>query len=144
MAFDYYTYGSYHPTPTSIYFIGSRGEQIYTYRYDKTSHSVSMVKRKGIITERRDPFVQHYGRPLYRLERNFILTNDINGGDFFARFRSNGRYWIQPLIPGSSDYEKYVEDLKKAPAAPQKQQLLDVIARTGEEDNPILLIAVLK
>lgn len=143
-SFDYYTYGSYHPTPTSIYFIGSKGEQIYTYRYDKTSHSVSMVKRKGIITERKDPFVQHYGRPLLRLERNFILTNDINGGDFLAKFRSNGRYWIQPLIPGSSDYEKFVEDLKASPAAPQKQQLLDVIAKTGEEDNPILLIAVLK
>ena len=49
-----------------------------------------------------------------------------------------------PLQPGTEDYEKYVEDLKASPSAPQKQQLLDVIAKTGEEDNPILLIAVLK
>ena len=74
----------------------------------------------------------------------FKHTNDIDGGFFNPKYRSSSNYWIMPLQPGTEDYEKYVEELKKSPDAPQKQQLLDVIANTGEEDNPILLIAVLK
>ena len=77
-------------------------------------------------------------------DSSFKLTNDIDGGFFNPKYRSYFNYWIMPLQPGSDDYEKYVEELIKSPVAPQKQQLLDVIARTGEDDNPILLIAVLK
>ena len=85
-----------------------------------------------------------FGKPHLRLPRPFILANDITGGDFEMNYRSFGKFLVQVLNPGSSDFEKYVADLKKSPDAPHKKQLLDVISKTSEDDNPILLIAVLK
>ncbi len=122
----------------------SKGEQIMTYSYDKKNHTVRQVKRQGKIVARDTPFKSFFGKPHLNFQRHYILNNDITGGEFKLDYRSSGQFWVQVLNPGSSDYEKYEADLKKSPAAPQKQQLLDVIAKTGEEDNPILLIAVLK
>ncbi|MBO7553407.1 MAG: 6-bladed beta-propeller [Bacteroidaceae bacterium] len=142
--YDYFAIANYFDTKDYIYLVCSKGEQIMTYCYDKEKHIVRQVKRQGKIVARDAPFKAVFGKPHLNFQRPFILNNNITGGDFKLDYRSSGKYWIQVLDPGSSDYEKYVSDLKKAPAAPQKQQLLDVIARTGEDDNPILLIAVLK
>ena len=143
-AFDYFSIDGYYSTASSIYFIADKNEQIYTYHYNKHNGAVQRVQRKGELRENGGIFVLQFGRPHLRLNRYFILTNDITGGDFKVDFRSQGKYWIQVLEVGDSSYEEFVENLKTSPTAPQKQQLLDVIARTGEEDNPILLIAVLK
>ncbi len=142
--FDYFTIASYIPTKDYIYLVCSKGEEVYTYCYDKRNSSVKKTRRQEKIVERRNPYMDMFGKPHLRLPRPFILTNDITGGDFEMNYRSFGKFWVQVLNPGSSDFEKYVADLKKSSDAPQKQQLLDVIAKTREDDNPILLIAVLK
>ena len=139
-AFSYFTLTGYYPSKDYIYLRGYKGETIFIYRYSKKDSSVQLVKRETELRERNILNTKSYSL----VDNAFVLNNDICGGKFTFNYRSSGKYWIQELEPGSSDYEKYVEGLKKAPAAPQKQQLLDVIARTGEEDNPILLIAVLK
>ena len=141
---DFFAIANYFDTKDYIYLVCSKGEQIMTYSYDKKNYTVRQVKRQGKIVARDTPFKAVFGKPHLNFQRPFILNNNITGGDFKLDYRSSGKYWIQVLDPGSSDFEKYVSDLKASPAAPQKQQLLDVIARTGEEDNPILLIAVLK
>ncbi|MBR1941506.1 MAG: 6-bladed beta-propeller [Bacteroidaceae bacterium] len=144
-AFDYFLISSYYATSNYVYLVSSKDEQIYTYAYNKRDHSIRRVVRKGEIINQEDapPFISQFGT-FRNMKRDFILTNDYTGGNFKVDYRSYGKYWIQVLDPGSSDYEKFVKDLKASPAAPQKQQLLDVIAKTDEEDNPILLIAVLK
>ena len=142
--FNYFTIASYIPTKDYIYLVCSKGEEVYTYCYDKRTSSVKRARRQEKIVERRNPYMDLFGKPHLRLPRPFILTNDITGGDFEMNYRSFGKFWVQVLNPGSSDFEKYEADLKKSPDAPHKKQLLDVISKTSEDDNPILLITVLK
>ena len=139
-AFDIFNIKGHFVTSNFVYLYATKGENVYTYRYDRNSNEVVLWKREVKILERR-----RGGRLSYSYsDSSFRLTNDIMGGFFNPKYRSCSNYWIMPLQPDTEDYEKYVEELKKSPDAPQKQQLLDVIANTGEEDNPILLIAVLK
>lgn len=139
-AFSYFTLTGYYPTKDYIYLRGYKGETIFIYRYSKKDSSVQLVKRETELRERNILNTKSYSL----VDNAFVLNNDICGGKFIFNYRSSGKYWIQELDPGSSTYDKYLEELRKSPDAPQKQQLLDVIAKTGEEDNPILLIAVLK
>ncbi|MBQ6039075.1 MAG: 6-bladed beta-propeller [Bacteroidaceae bacterium] len=144
-AFNYFDLVNYYRSKDYIYLIGNKDEIIYTYAYSIKDHSVRLWKRQGEIeASGMQRMIDAIGRDFLNLRCNFILANDLNGGSFYARYRSQGKCWIYPLQPDTEDYEKYVEELKKSPDAPQKQQLLDVIANTGEEDNPILLIAVLE
>ena len=139
-AFDLFNIKGHFVTSSYVYLYATKGESVYTYRYDRNTQDVQLWKRDAKIMERRRGGVLRYSYS----DSSFKLTNDIDGGFFNPKYRSYFNYWIMPLQPGSDDYEKYVEELKASPTAPQKQQLLDVIARTGEDDNPILLIAVLK
>ena len=139
-AFDFFNIKGHYVTSNYIYLYATKSENVYTYRYDRNNQNVQLWKRNAKIMERRRAGVISYSYS----DSAFKLTNDIDGGFFNPKYRSSSNYWIMPLQPGTEDYEKYVEELKKSPDAPQKQQLLDVIANTGEEDNPILLIAVLK
>ena len=144
-AFDYFLISSYYATENYVYLVCSKGDQIYTYVYDKNNNTVHRLTRKGEIIESQNvpPQIIQFGS-LLRLNRDFILTNDFTGGDFKVDYRSYGNYWVQELQPGSQDYEEFVEDLRNSKDAPRKKELLDAISRTNEEDNPILLIAVLK
>jgi len=143
---SYFYLTKYFPTKDFIYLMGQKEGDTYIYQYDKHHHSVKKLKYKGGINERIWGSTTTYSV----VNNYFRLTNDFTGGSFKVTSiysydtRSQGKYWFQMLDPGSDDFEKFVEDLKASPTAPQKQQLLDVIARTGEDDNPILLIAVLK
>ncbi|MBR3626102.1 MAG: 6-bladed beta-propeller [Bacteroidaceae bacterium] len=142
--YDYFAIANYFDTKDYIYLVCSKGEQIMTYSYDKKNHTVRQVKRQGKIVARDTPFKSFFGKPHLNFQRHFILNNDITGGEFKLDYRSSGKFWVQVLNPGSSDFEKYEADLKKSSDAPHKKQLLDVISKTSEDDNPILLIAVLK
>ncbi|MBR1941505.1 MAG: 6-bladed beta-propeller [Bacteroidaceae bacterium] len=139
-AFSYFTLTGYYPTKDYIYLRGYKGETIYIYRYSKKDSSVQLVKRETGLRERNILNTKSYSL----VDNAFVLNNDICGGKFTFNYRCSGKYWIQELDPDSSTYDKFLEELRRSPDVPQKQQLLDVIARTGEEDNPILLIAVLK
>ena len=139
--FGFFTITGYYPTQDYIYLLGFKGKRIFTYRYNKRDQTVQLTKRDTDFRHREFG----YPKPFITLwDNSFKLTNDLSGGTFTVDYRSEGKYWINALQPGSSEFDTFVSDLKKSPDAPQKQQLLDVIARTGEEDNPILLIAVLK
>ena len=143
---SYFYFSGYFPTRDYIYLLGQKEGDTYIYQYDKNHGSVKLLRHKGGIRESRWGSELRYSP----IDNYFRLTNDFTGGSFkvvsiFSFLtRSQGKYWFQVLDPGAEEFEDYVEEVKASPDAPQKQQLLDVIAKTGEEDNPILLIAVLK
>lgn len=78
----------------------SKGETIYTYCYGKQTGKVKVKERKSEITERM--LGNHTPR---RLEgaKVLILDNDLCGGSFHVDYRSQGKYWIDVLIPNSED-----------------------------------------
>jgi len=139
-AFNYFTILNYLSSKDYLYLHANKGNSIYTYRYNKKNKLISVKKQNVEIKSRRFSSAQMH----YLSDERFLLTNDINGGDFYVRYKSDGKYWIYPLELGSEDYESFIEILKNSPTAPQKQALLDTIEETDEDENPILLIAVLK
>lgn len=81
-----------------------------------------------------------------RIERPFILSNDICGGDFQIRYRSSGKYWIDIQ---AQNYEEYLVDTEKVISSvvkneQDKQALLNTFKQLNEDSNPVLLIATLK
>lgn len=141
-AFDYFSIYSYYPSKGLIYLVGSKGDEIYTFAYNKTDATVRQSKRQGTITEFRFPWNATYRR----IERPFILSNDICGGDFNIRFRSQGKYWIDVQ---AQNYENYTVDLEKVSSSKvkneqNKQALLETFNNLNEDSNPVLLIGILK
>ena len=88
-AFDYFSIFSYYPTKDFVYLIGSKGEEVYTYCYNKKDGSVRLQKRQSAITERDVPW---FSFPLRQMKRDFVLDNDLGGGDFTVDSRSSGKY----------------------------------------------------
>ena len=81
-----------------------------------------------------------------RIERPFILSNDICGGEFQIRYRSNGKYWIDIQ---AQNYEEYLVDTVTVLSSvvkneQDKQALLNTFKQLNEDSNPVLLIATLK
>lgn len=141
-AFDYFSIRSYYPSKDFIYLIGSKGDEIYTYAFNRADGTVKLCKRQSEITERKMP----WNATFRRMERPFILSNDICGGEFNIRFRSQGKYWIDVQ---AQNYEDYMVDIDKISASKvkdeqNKQALLDTFNKLNEDSNPVLLIATLK
>ena len=141
--FNYFTIKNYFPARDYIYLIAYKGPEIRTYRYDRRDHSVQMARRDIQILSRRFSvttrhFFENEG------DTHFYLNDDIFGGRFHIKTRAEGKYWIDILQPGFPEYDEAVEELRNSPDAPRKQELLNIIDQTDDEDNPILLIAVLK
>lgn len=88
-AFDYFSIKSYYPTKDFVYLIGSKGEEVYTYCYNKKDGSVRLQKRQSAITERDVPW---FSFPLRQMKRDFVLDNDLGGGEFTVDSRSSGKY----------------------------------------------------
>ena len=142
-AFDYFSIKSYYPTKDFIYLVGSKGEEVYTYCYNKKDGSVRLQKRQSAITERDVPW---FSFPLRQMKRDFVLDNDLGGGDFTVDSRSSGKYWIDVL--DSSDNENWIDidQIKSSTVIDEskKKELIQVLENVTEDSNPILLIATLK
>ncbi|MCM0324725.1 6-bladed beta-propeller [Bacteroides fragilis] len=142
-SFDYFSIFSYYPTKDFVYLIGSKGEEVYTYCYNKKDGSVRLQKRQSAITERDVPW---FSFPLRQMKRDFVLDNDLGGGDFTVDSRSSGKYWIDIL--DSSDNENWIDidQIKSSTVIDQskKKELIQVLENVTEDSNPILLIATLK
>ena len=142
-AFDYFSIKSYYPTKDFIYLVGSKGEGVYTYCYNKKDGSVRLQKRQSAITERDVPW---FSFPLRQMKRDFVLDNDLGGGDFTVDSRSSGKYWIDVL--DSSDNENWIDidQIKSSTVIDEskKKELIQVLENVTEDSNPILLIATLK
>ncbi|MFK2757336.1 6-bladed beta-propeller [Bacteroides fragilis] len=142
-SFDYFSIFSYYPTKDFVYLIGSKGEEVYTYCYNKKDGSVRLQKRQSAITERDVPW---FSFPLRQMKRDFVLDNDLGGGDFTVDSRSSGKYWIDVL--DSSDNENWIDidQLKSSTVIDEskKKELIQVLENVTEDSNPILLIATLK
>ncbi|WP_349834655.1 6-bladed beta-propeller [Bacteroides fragilis] len=142
-AFDYFSIFSYYPTKDFVYLIGSKGEEVYTYCYNKKDGSVRLQKRQSTITERNVPW---FSFPLRQMKRDFVLDNDLGGGDFTVDSRSSGKYWIDIL--DSSDNENWIDidQIKSSTVIDEskKKELIQVLENVTEDSNPILLIATLK
>ncbi len=142
-SFDYFSIFSYYPTKDFVYLIGSKGEEVYTYCYNKKDGSVRLQKRQSAITERDVPW---FSFPLRQMKRDFVLDNDLGGGDFTVDSRSSGKYWIDIL--DSSDNENWIDidQIKSSTVIDEskKKELIQVLENVTEDSNPILLIATLK
>lgn len=142
-AFDYFSIKSYYPTKDFIYLVGSKGEEVYTYCYNKKDGSVRLQKRQSAITERDVPW---FSFPLRQMKRDFVLDNDLGGGDFTVDSRSSGKYWIDVL--DSSDNENWIDidQIKSSTVIDEskKKELIRVLESATEDSNPILMIATLK
>ena len=142
-AFDYFSIKSYYPTKAFIYLVGSKGEEVYTYCYNKKDGSVRLQKRQSAITERDVPW---FSFPLRQMKRDFVLDNDLGGGDFTVDSRSSGKYWIDILEPGSDENWIDIDQIKSSTVIDEskKKELIRVLESVTEDSNPILMIATLK
>ena len=142
-AFDYFSIKSYYPTKDFIYLVGSKGEEVYTYCYNKKDGSVRLQKRQSAITERDVPW---FSFPLRQMKRDFVLDNDLGGGDFTVDSRSSGKYWIDILEPGGDENWIDIDQIKSSTVIDEskKKELIQVLENVTEDSNPILLIATLK
>lgn len=142
-AFDYFSIKSYYPTKDFVYLIGSKGEEVYTYCYNKKDGSVRLQKRQSAITERDVPW---FSFPLRQMKRDFVLDNDLGGGEFTVDSRSSGKYWIDILEPGSDKNWIDIDQIKSTTVIDEskKKELIRVLESVTEDSNPILMIATLK
>ena len=142
-AFDYFSIFSYYPTKDFIYLVGSKGEEVYTYCYNKKDGSVRLQKRQSTITERNVPW---FSFPLRQMKRDFVLDNDLGGGDFTVDSRSSGKYWIDILEPGGDENWIDIDQIKSSTVIDEskKKELIRVLESATEDSNPILMIATLK
>ena len=142
-AFDYFSIFSYYPTKDFVYLIGSKGEEVYTYCYNKKDGSVRLQKRQSAITERDVPW---FSFPLRQMKRDFVLDNDLGGGDFTVDSRSSGKYWIDILEPSSDENWIDIDQIKSSTVIDEskKKELIQVLESATEDSNPILMIATLK
>lgn len=142
-AFDYFSIKSYYPTKAFIYLVGSKGEEVYTYCYNKKDGSVRLQKRQSAITERDVPW---FSFPLRQMKRDFVLDNDLGGGDFTVDSRSSGKYWIDILEPGGDENWIDIDQIKSTTVIDEskKKELIRVLESATEDSNPILMIATLK
>ena len=142
-AFDYFSIFSYYPTKDFVYLIGSKGEEVYTYCYNKKDGSVRLQKRQSAITERD---VLWFSFPLRQMKRDFVLDNDLGGGDFTVDSRSSGKYWIDILEPGGDENWIDIDQIKSSTVIDEskKKELIRVLESATEDSNPILMIATLK
>ncbi len=142
-SFDYFSIFSYYPTKDFIYLIGSKGEEVYTYCYNKKDGSVRLQKRQSAITERDVPW---FSFPLRQMKRDFVLDNDLGGGDFTVDSRSSGKYWIDILEPSGDENWIDIDQIKSSTVIDEskKKELIQVLESATEDSNPILMIATLK
>ena len=142
-AFDYFSIKSYYPTKDFIYLVGSKGEEVYTYCYNKKDGSVRLQKRQSAITERDVPWFSFL---LRQMKRDFVLDNDLGGGDFTVDSRSSGKYWIDILEPGGDENWIDIDQIKSSTVIDEskKKELIRVLESVTEDSNPILMIATLK
>lgn len=142
-AFDYFSIKSYYPTKAFIYLVGSKGEEVYTYCYNKKDGNVRLQKRQSAITERDVPW---FSFPLRQMKRDFVLDNDLGGGDFTVDSRSSGKYWIDILEPGGDENWIDIDQIKSSTVIDEskKKELIRVLESATEDSNPILMIATLK
>lgn len=142
-AFDYFSIYSYYPSKDNIYLLCSKGETIYTYCYGKQTGKVKVKERKSEITER-----MLGNHTLRRLEgaKYFILDNDLCGGSFHVDYRSQGKYWIDVLIPNSEDNWIDIGEMRTSDVKDEslKAKFIHTLENVEEESNPILVIATLK
>lgn len=144
-AFNYFTLTDYFPTKDFIYLKGYKGEEIYTYAYNKESRAVKAVKQECKIGEYKVPYV---GKTSCKFLADLpsAFWNDFCGYPFDIQSRSCGKYWIDMFESGSERTERLIEELKaSANNEPQKQELLDKLEKiVNEDNNPLLVIATLK
>lgn len=142
-AFNYFTITSYYPSREFIYLVGNKGDKIYTYCYNKQDGTVRVEERQGEITERKVPW---FNIPYRRMERPFVLNNDLCGGDFTVEHRSLGRYWVNVLEPDNANNWIDINLVKTSLVKDEdkKQEFIKVLESINEDSNPILLIATLK
>ena len=130
-AFDYFSIFSYYPTKDFVYLIGSKGEEVYTYCYNKKDGSVRLQKRQSAITERDVPW---FSFPLRQMKRDFVLDNDLGGGDFTVDSRSSGKYWIDILEPGGDENWIDIDQIKSSTVideSKKKELIRDCKAHRG-------------
>ncbi|MGL5705565.1 MAG: hypothetical protein ACRDD6_09870 [Tannerellaceae bacterium] len=142
-AFDYFLIREYYQSKDFIYLVGNKGENIYTYSYNKHDGKVTYKVDKGNILARKLPW---FANPHLYLACPFVFENDITGGDFTVDYRSSGKYWVDLLVPFSEDNWIDIDAVKASTVidAAKKEAFVNCLENVNEDSNPILLIGVLK
>ena len=142
-AIDYFTLKSYSMSKDFIYLVGNKGENIYTYCYNKHDGKVTYKVGKGKIIERKLPW---FSNPYIDLPCRLMFENDITGGDFTLDYRCSGKYWVDLLVPFSEDNWIDIDAVKASTVIDEakKEAFVNCLENVNEDSNPILLIGVLK
>lgn len=142
-ALDYFLIRGYYQSKDFIYLVANKGENIYTYCYNKHDGKVTYKVDKGNIIARKLPW---FANPHLYLVCPFVFDNDITGGDFTVDHRSSGKYWVDVLIPFSEDKWIDMEAVKASSVIDEakKEAFVNCLENANEDSNPILLIGVLK
>ena len=142
-AFDYFLIREYYQSKDFIYLVGNKGENIYTYCYNKHDGKVTYKVDKGNIIARKLPW---FANPHLYLACPFVFENDITGGDFTVDYRSSGKYWVDLLVPFSEDKWIDIDAVKASTVIDEakKEAFVNCLENVNEDSNPILLIGVLK
>lgn len=143
---DYYKFiniTKLYNTRNYLYFVASKHEDVYIYRYDKVKNNIIYHKYGLKLTEKTYPGAD-FTFVKYEDDINFILNNDFIGGLFIVNYKGSCN-WIstlhaQDLVEIKSNLEKSnnYSNLDKI------NKLFDFIKNSNDDDNPILLIAKLK
>lgn len=141
-AYDNLRITTFYNTLQYIYLVGNIKDIIYTFRYDKENKEIQVSKRQGEFKRGRYQFSG--GRYNWNLDRDFILNNDICGGQFRVDFTS-GNYWVFVLTHEAIDEVLQLKDTSVKDAA-LYARLKDEVKRMEDNDdaNPVLLVAKLK
>ena len=133
---------SFYNTHDYFYFVGNKSDDIYTFQYSKKTGRVIINKRKGLLYQSNIRFDN--GNKSWAIKRDFILKNDICGGQFRVDFTC-GNYWVFVLTHES------IEDVLQLKEADVKDitlftRLKEEVERMRNNDdaNPILMVAKLK
>lgn len=139
-ALDYFAIRHYYPSKEFIYLVGTKGDKIYTYCYNRLNGSVRVHVKQGKIIERSGIL------PAYRIRSKFVLSNDLCGGNFTIDYRSSGKYWIDVLEPGSEENWIDIDEVKTSTVKDEtsKTEFIKTLENVNEDSNPILVIATLK
>lgn len=142
-SFDYFNISYYYPSKDYIYLLCNKGESVYTYCYDRRDGSVRVKELKSEILEKPARFGLLLG---LKGSNRFLLDNDLCGGPFHVEFRTQGKYWVDVLEPGSTENWIDVDAVKVSAVKDEarKQKFVSTLENVEDEANPILIIATLK
>jgi len=123
----------------NMYLVGNMGENVYEFQYNRSNGALLMNKRPQPVE------VPSRARPNFlRMSRDFILRNDITGGQFMVNHITEDS-WIFEVSMETIE-KGLLDDLKSGAVLDEKgrERLEEFVSSMDDDHNPVLVIAKLK